>query len=214
MTESKPKIKEDDFSTLLKKILSARGIFIIYNYKTFIKTFPFIVSVIAMLAYLLLTYFFKLNHYENLKYFIEKFISIFPNLLGFSLGGFAIIVGFGNTAFLKRIAELTEKNEYSMYEKLNAIFAFNLLFQIATILFTLFFDFTLFLSSQIAIDLSARSVAVVNVTAICFLLLLGTWTLLVIPYLISNIFIFGESHHFILRNEAEKEKGTKDKAQD
>lgn len=66
-----------------------------------------------------------------LQQLCELSVSIFPNLLGFTLGGFAIVVGFSNTELLKK-ASIPE--EYSVYQQLNAIFAYHLIFQVFTLL--------------------------------------------------------------------------------
>ncbi len=52
----------------------------------------------------------------------EQSISILPNLLGFSLGGFAMFLGFGDEKFRAILAESDGNNETSPYESLCASF--------------------------------------------------------------------------------------------
>jgi len=192
---------ESDHTTRVKKLLSIRGIFIIYNPKNFIRTFPFIASLLIAITYAVFTLMYHLDQEKILAYILEKYLNVFPNMLGFSLGGYAIIVGFGNTNFLKRIALSAEENEFSMFETLSAIFAFNLISQAVVLITALFFDFLYFVNHTFNFGIDRGMGEVVNCVGVSTLIFLGTWTLFVIPYLISNIFIFGEAHHITLKHE-------------
>lgn len=192
---------EDDQNARVKKLLSFKGIFIIYNPKNFAKTFPFIASLLIAIMYAVLSLAWQFNQEKVLVYILEKFLNVFPNMLGFSLGGYAIIVGFGNTNFIKRIALSTEEDEFSLFETLSAIFAFNLISQAVVLIAALFIDFIYFISNTFSFSTDQCLNEVINCTAVSSLIFLGSWTLFVIPYLISNIFIFGEAHHITLKHE-------------
>lgn len=184
----------------LKRLLSFRGIFIVYSPKEFFLTVPFIGALVALVCFLIIDKISILNHSEILKYLIEKYLNIFPNLLGFSLGGYAIIVGFGNTDFIKKIASSTDGKEFSIYEKLSSIFAFNLICQVVVLISTLICDFSINISTNY-IRVTRLIVDNTNFTVNCMMVFLGIWTLLIIPYLVSNIFIFGQAYHTILKSQ-------------
>lgn len=185
----------------LKKLLSPKGIAFIYNKKRILSSFPFWASLILTGLYITLSYFIKINQEFILKYFIEKFISIFPNLIGFTLGGYAIIVGFGNTDFLQKIAWSGKENDsFSIYEILNAIFAFNLVCQIFVLILSLGIDFSFAVHAISEIEINASIANAINFIAVCVLIFFATWALFIVPYLATNIFIFGETYHTVLKN--------------
>lgn len=185
----------------LKRLLSRKGISLIYNKKRILSSFPFWVSLILTGLYIILSCFIKINQEFILKYFIDKFISIFPNLIGFTLGGYAIIVGFGNTDFLQKIAWSGKENEsFTIYEILNAIFAFNLVCQIFVLILSLGVDFSFTIHTMSEIKINASIVYTINFITVCVLIFFATWALFIVPYLAINIFIFGETYHTILKN--------------
>ncbi|MFA7455791.1 MAG: hypothetical protein WCZ10_15150 [Desulfobulbaceae bacterium] len=64
-------------------------------------------------------------------------LSIVPDLLGFSLGGYAIMVGFGDTEFLEALRGKEEEGKPSPYMKLNATFLHFIIVQAITLVFAL-----------------------------------------------------------------------------
>ncbi|WP_419786879.1 hypothetical protein [Pseudodesulfovibrio sp.] len=63
----------------------------------------------------------------------ELAISILPDLLGFSLGGYVIMVGFGDVEFLEALRGRTSSSP-SSYMKMNAAFVHFLVVQTTTLL--------------------------------------------------------------------------------
>jgi hypothetical protein len=62
-------------------------------------------------------------------------LSVLPNLLGFTLGGFAIFLGFGNENFKEMIADKDELK--SLYLSVSAAFLLFVTFQVAALLYAL-----------------------------------------------------------------------------
>lgn len=61
-------------------------------------------------------------------------IQILPNIVGFSIGGFAIWLGFGDEKFKALIAEKDFENDISPYMEVSATFTHFVLVQVAAIL--------------------------------------------------------------------------------
>ena len=66
-----------------------------------------------------------------LKDSTELILSFFPSLLGFSLGGYALVVGFSNLDLIKAAAK---PEKYSVYQILNAVFSLCIFLQVMTTL--------------------------------------------------------------------------------
>lgn len=68
-----------------------------------------------------------------------------PSILGFSLGGYAILVGFGDEDFLKRIRKKRKGERASLYMRVNASFLHFIFVQFLCILYTILTE-SLFIS--------------------------------------------------------------------
>lgn len=62
-------------------------------------------------------------------------ISIIPNLLGFSLGGLAMLISFGDEEFKRIIAQKSENSKVSAYVSLVASFVHFILLQLLALLY-------------------------------------------------------------------------------
>ena len=71
----------------------------------------------------------------------ETVVSILPNLLGFTLGGFAIFIAFGDEKFRALLVEETqeevEQGKQPLYESLCATFVHFILIQIMSLVFAM-----------------------------------------------------------------------------
>lgn len=172
-----------------------RGIRNGYRPSEFCKTHPFLGAVGVSSIYLVAICFSNVEYYELLNKILSLLNALFPSLLGFNLGGFALIVGFGNTSLLETMTNPTKGTNQSVFQKLNAIFAFSILLQIGVLTIS-------FLCSTI--DLLKFSTSnylladVINFSVIAVVLFLAIWAIAMIPAIVSNIFTFGQMHHFYL----------------
>lgn len=64
-------------------------------------------------------------------------ISVLPNLLGFTLGGFAIFIGFGDEKFRALLAEADEASKVNAYVALCATFVHFILIQAMALVFAI-----------------------------------------------------------------------------
>ena len=99
--------------------------------KAFIKSFYLHVAIfLSILCYPL-----WMNKTEIFWYDIP--ISVLPNLLGFTLGGYAILLAFGSEKFIAKIAGSEADGSPSPYMEVNAAFIHFLLVQAISLLFSL-----------------------------------------------------------------------------
>jgi len=128
---------------------------------------------------------------------INAVFAIVPNLLGFILGGYAIIIGLGNENFLKATATITKKKPISYYQKFSSIFALNLLSQSVTLIFSL----VLFIISQVTFNLPIQLANILNHIGLFIFSLSLFYTIFQIPTMIINIFSLSQAHHLFLYKE-------------
>jgi hypothetical protein len=185
-----------------------KGILHIHGIRRASKKIPLRLAILFTFLTSLLFFGTAKSSYIILSSFIDIGISLLPNLLGFSLGGYALIIGFGNVSLIKSMTRRLSNENGSLFQKLSAIFAFGILLQISSLILTyvakliIQFDVSLLPNS-----LSARSTiyGIVNVFASIVLLFFYYWTLFIIPFIVTNIFSFGQTHHMFLTVEKLKE---------
>ncbi|OHX34417.1 hypothetical protein ACQE3E_10465 [Methylomonas sp. MED-D] len=74
------------------------------------------------------------NHFWINEKWWEQSISVLPNLLGFSLGGFAMFLGFGDEKFRAVLAEKDEDGNVTPYMSLCASFVHFIIVQFIALL--------------------------------------------------------------------------------
>ncbi|WP_020603150.1 hypothetical protein [Spirosoma spitsbergense] len=177
---------------------SYKGIMHAYDAKEIGESIPFWVSIALAVTTLVITWLSSKSFYEILIFWTEQIMAVFPNLLGFNLGGYALIVGFGNGSLLKAMTRKNAGKKSTIFQKLSGVFAFSILLQlaafIAAFLITFLNKFEFKSNSQITVDS-------VNALLVFILSFLGFWGLLIIPNLVSNVFTFGQMHHSLLTIE-------------
>ncbi len=141
--------------------------------------------------------FFSINSYLLLNKVIALSISIFPSLLGFCIGGYAIIIGFGDRNIIKSMSDpLSNRGNLSFFQIVNGTFALSILIQIIT----LFFSFVI--SLFIAMNFEASSQVIMNntnYTLSFFVIFLSIFSLFLICDTVINIFNFAQMVHFKIR---------------
>lgn len=145
------------------------------------------------------------------KDLIEVLLSVIPNLLGFLLGGYAALIGFSNTDFVKMTmrANPESKHGVSYYQSLNSTFAGSILTLvyclIVTVLFRLFSYVHLSPHSWWAqVTLQFKLLNLVAILLLAFGLLRALWFLLEV---VMHIFNFAQVYHFSVRvDELERKK--------
>ncbi|MBF3381673.1 hypothetical protein [Burkholderia pseudomallei] len=94
------------------------------RWKGTFKSFDFVLAlIVCVLSY----------HFWWYEKWWEQVISVIPSVLGFTLGGFAIFLGFGSESFKKMLAE-GENIDASPYISVSASFLNFTIFQIAALL--------------------------------------------------------------------------------
>ncbi|GAB3990434.1 hypothetical protein GCM10028807_17590 [Spirosoma daeguense] len=189
---------------------SYRGILRAYDAKEIRESWPFLWSLGLSVATVAITGYSTKSYYEILGFWVSQVMSVFPNLLGFNLGGYALIVGFGNGSLLKAMTRKQPNKKASIFQKLSGVFAFSILLQLTAFIMAFLINFL----KEFKFEVNCQDLAnIVNASTIGILSFLGFWGLLIIPNLVTNIFTFGQMHHSLLTIERIEDEQKKKRLQ-
>jgi len=169
--------------------------------KMFLKP-PFLFSILLAVSWCYLTFNIRDNNYVDLLKLVDFNIAIFPSLLGFNLGGYALLIGFGNIALIKSMTE-SQEGKASIFQKLSAIFAFSILLQATVLILAIVIRY--FTDIGLSFEVQDITAATFNIALYFLLAFFSLWAIFLLPYVITNLFTFGQLHHFYLTIEKMKE---------
>jgi hypothetical protein len=197
----KIKLRHSGSLTTLWAIYESDGGF----YKDFFFKASWLLSILIFLSSL----FSPATSYSLMISIATQIVGVIPNLLGFSLGAYILVVGFGSSEILSVITTpIPGQQNFSLYQKLNAIFAVTVIFEI----FTLIVSFIIvFLDKVLPIitisDTSVWKIAFFFMNSFWLLILVfsAVYCLLMLINIVKQIFIFAQTIHFTIYI-AEKKK--------
>ena len=189
------------------------GIFNKYTKKKMLKSHATIYSLIFSLI-LCITIWITgdyATYYNTLIKLTDVALSLFPNFLGFCIGGYALIIGASNIEVLKKMSKpLPNGSHLSFFQVLSSIFAASLIIQYVT----LFFAYILQILVNMQLDAVSDDIGVVtNLFLIFILVFLTSMSILLLYYTVINIFNFGQAVHLTIRIEDRDNQTIEEKAQ-
>lgn len=166
-----------------------KTLWVIYSkHKRLLKSLQLWFAVGFALIFFLLS-FFCMNNTGNMIHIIgsivNKVLAIMPTILGFSLTGYVLFIGFGSSDFLENI---TEQNDlgFSFFQHFSSIFAWCVLVQSITLILSFVISFVIDLNIQYKYAL------IVNCTVLFTILLLTFYSLFLIVRFVLNMFNFSQ----------------------
>lgn len=182
-------------------------VFQLYTFDKWRKAsvFPLFISIVLMVV-------FTQSQIETIIYLKEisaLIISISPNILGFLLGGYALLMGFSGNS----IVEYMSKGEdTTLYQKQNTVFAMALF----SIFIGLVFAICVLFIVNANIPLYNGVEAIIsykNFNRLILFVLLYTlfYSLFAIKDMVINVFNFGQLIHFMVKKELDKKNKTEQK---
>ncbi len=128
-------------------------------------------------------------------------LSSFPSLLGFSLAGYALIIGTINIGVMRRMSEPQENmGELSFFQFVSSVFALSVLIQCVTMLVAFIIHVVLKQEWAMLFNISCNWV---NIPVYGILLFLVIESMVLLANMVINIFTYGQSVHLCLRVEEE-----------
>jgi hypothetical protein len=196
-------------------ILGISAVFKIAGYK---KTFfsiwltklPIYISAFAVLIFFLL----EIDYYKGIVEIKNLMINFLPGILGFTVAGYALMVGFIHGDMLDKITEPSSNTNFSTYQKMSATFAVNIILQGIALIIAYFAHFVIFIDTN-AKNLFIVSNSLINMGNAISLSFLVYWffiSLFMVIQIVLNIFSFSQLHHYFvnkrkvdLKNNDEKQ---------
>lgn len=175
-----------------------KGAFTKYIRKKIFCSTGFVISVgSSIIVFLFLVFYSNSDYYVLLTKLIDSNMNIFPSLLGFCIGGYALIIGFGHKEMLERMSDpLKNKSNMSYFQITSSIFAVSTVIM----LFTFLTSYILFQITNVGIYSSNLILCrIINISVISLLVFLTVYSISLLYYIISNIFTFGQMMHFCIR---------------
>jgi|GEM_PF-2317653 len=145
-----------------------------------------------------------LNDVEVLKRIADTGVSVLPNLLGFLLGGYTILIGFGNADLLKSSTRVIPGQRISSFQMLSSIFALTIYLQVFALIISLIIQFTLSIpltTDKGFVGKVAEWAATINQTAIAILAFFLLYCIFSLLAMVVNVFNFAQKYHLALTEE-------------
>lgn len=181
-----------------------KGIFNRYTIRKFYKTkyFVFCLSLTCLLTIVpVLTSKGAESIYKLIEDVTTVVLSSFPSLLGFSLAGYALIIGTINIGVMRRMSEPQDSmNRLSFFQFVSSVFALSVLIQCATLLVAFIVHVVMKQEWSMFFSISSNWV---NIPVYAILLFLVIESLVLLGNMIINIFTYGQTVHLCLRVEEE-----------
>lgn len=182
--------------------MSLKGIFNKYTVSKIIfsrGTFISLIVTAAIVLYFCIHFHTVDDYYQVLYAITDTVLSLLPNILGFCIGGYALIIGAFSMDTIKKMSKpFSKKHNLSMYQVLSSVFAATLIIQCMTLVLVCLIRFGLLLDLKTDCGIWC---AVVNVSLIAILIFFSCISLSLLYYTIVNLFTLGQTMHFCIRNE-------------
>jgi hypothetical protein len=183
--------------------------------KTFFSYWFSIVPIFIALITVVCILIFRL---DSLKFVLEiknTMLDFLPGILGFTIAGFALMVGFIQAGMLDKITEPVKDSKFSLYQKMSSTFATNVILQAVALIIAYTAHFINYIDSNRnnAFKLPSNSAEIINYLGVFVLSYWFSISLFLVIQIIVNIFGFSQLHHYFINkaklDENEGESGTK-----
>lgn len=181
-----------------------KGIWEILLKKGTFKKFPFWLSVFLSAGLCIsLNCVSPEKSFRYLKDSTELILSFFPSLLGFSLGGYALVVGFSNLDLIKSGAK---QDKHSVYQILNAVFSLCIFLQVMTTLLSFVVSWIIKVNFFNLTTLKTGVIGDVTNSIVLLLMVFSSiYSLLLTPYVVTNLFTLSQVNSSFLTIQKVKE---------
>lgn len=176
--------------------------------KGFFKTYEFsnlkrhiILAIVLTILYFIILFISKLDVKTQIDKILNLGIDILPNLLGFLLGGYAILISFGSVRFLKMVTKVVEGQKTSLFQKTSLNFTLSIFVNCVALLFVFFTKIISDLNYTISCFIGSDLVYIFNFIVIFVLVFLLLFTIILLPQLLFNVYNFATVYGALMQDE-------------
>lgn len=171
-----------------------KGLFCNYSINDILKSIPFIVSCCISIFCLIFYFFHSKTISDKLPDIIEQILTIELSLEAVFFTGYAIFIGLSD---IHIITFKIPGTNTTLFQKINAIFAFSLLLSFLSIILSLAFIVILNteLSNLLVGIIPNMLIFYINSFVVWFYSLTTIWSIMIVPSVIMNVFAFGQFRH-------------------
>lgn len=175
------------------KILGAKRIF----FSTWVEWLSLLLSLITIL----ICWCIELNPFDFIYEIKDLMIDSLPTIIGFTLAGYSLVVGFVQAGMLNKITEPVKVGEdnFSLYQKMSAAFAMNIILQTVALFIAIVIYFLIVIDDKnqkfILLDLVVDSFNWIGLLIISYWFFLS---LLLTIQIVINIFGFSQLHQYLI----------------
>ncbi len=157
-------------------------------------------SIASALLLPLIAFLGKLDSTSLICDIVNLMISFLPCILGFTIAGYALIIGFVQSNMLNSISEPAKDSKFSLYQIMSAKFALNIILQSIALLIAFIIHFINYFDVNNKLDIiwSDKFITFVNLIGLSILFFWFSISLLLVIQIVINIFGFSQLHHYFI----------------
>ncbi|MCT4587304.1 MAG: hypothetical protein N4A71_05735 [Carboxylicivirga sp.] len=201
MTEYQP--TADEKKEFEKHDVHFKTLFKIYGgFYGFITSIYFWFALVCSVFFILINSFLLgIEEFELINKVVGVLLSTFPSILGFNIGAYALVIGFGDKSVLDKIRESEGENGYSLFQTIGGTFAVSVLIQSFTFMIAFLVNlFTESFGDLNALNLSYSTISSFNRIIAFIVLFSALYSVALIPKIVLNVFSFSQLYHFFSKN--------------
>lgn len=187
-----------------------KGILGITKFGKLSKTRVFKISISLAVVLVSTSILFELDPYNLILVIKDDIITFLPSILGFTIGGYALVVGFVQGGMLERITDKIPNSNHSLYQGMSSVFALNIVAQAIALIFAYGVRYVVFIDTSANFLYVGNSLrTMINWVTLLVIAFLFSLSLFLVIQIVINIFDFSQLHQYLIEVE-KRNKGQKD----
>lgn len=166
----------------------------------FLKEGITIFSIIIAIAFPLISIIGHIPIVDFIKDINGLMINFLPGILGFTIAGYSLVIGFVQSNMLNSISEPSKDSKFSLYQLMSANFAFNIILQTIALVIAYGVHFINYIDEKTSLNFSVPDYifSTFNLLGLSLLSFWFTISLFLVIQIIINIFGFSQLHHYFV----------------
>lgn len=177
------------------------GIFKISRFRErFLKESITIFSIVIAIIFPIISIIGNIPIVDFIKDIDGLMINFLPGILGFTIAGYSLVIGFVQSNMLNSISEPSKDSKFSLYQLMSANFAFNIILQAIALVIAYGVHFINYIDEKTSLNLNVpeSALSTFNLSALALLSFWFTISLFLVIQIIINIFGFSQLHHYFV----------------